>query len=45
MRGGDNRQGSSVFEYGSCLKAFPDEPIQVLTRDEPAESGNFFQNW
>jgi hypothetical protein len=34
-----------VFEYGSCLKAFPDEEIKVLTKEVPKESGNFFSTW
>jgi hypothetical protein len=31
------------FEYGYCLKAFPDEPIVVIKKEE--ESKNFFTNW
>ena len=36
---------SSVFEYGYCLKAFPDEPIIIATKEVAAEAGNFFSNW
>ncbi len=34
-----------VFEYGQCLKAFPDEEIKVLVKEAPAQNGNFFSNW
>ena len=37
-----------LFEYGSCLKAFPDEPITLLKKDEEAkaqEKTNFFTSW
>ena len=34
-----------IFEYGFCLKAFPDEPITVITREEQQQSTNFFTNW
>lgn len=35
-----------VFEYGYCLKAFPDEPIVLIEREkEKKEEGNFFTNW
>ena len=33
-----------IFEYGYCLKAFPDEPIIVIKKDEE-QSKNFFTNW
>ena len=38
-----NKEG--VFEYGSCLKAFPDEEIKVITKEIPQETGNFFSTW
>lgn len=34
----------NAFEYGCCLKAFPDEPITILTKEAP-QSRNFFTNW
>lgn len=34
-----------VFEYGQCLKAFPDEEIKVLKKDVVAQNGNFLSNW
>jgi len=36
-----------LFEYGYTLKAFPDEPIKLLQRDDPAQAGggNFLTNW
>ena len=37
-----------LFEYGSCLKAFPDEPIALLKKDDVVkeqEKTNFFTNW
>jgi hypothetical protein len=30
----------NMWEYGSTLKAFPDEPIIVRTREDAAEGGN-----
>ena len=41
-------QKADMWEYGSTLKAFPDEPIVIRTKDEGAEDpggGNFFTNW
>lgn len=35
----------TIFEYGYCLKAFPDEPIKLVSREAPEKSGNFFVNW
>lgn len=35
-----------IFEYGCCLKAFPDEPIVVLIKEVVVqEQKNFFTNW
>ena len=35
-----------VFEYGYCLKAFPDEPIRIIQREAGSGEGkNFFTNW
>lgn len=34
----------NVFEYGYVLKAFPDEPIQLIQR-EVEKKGNLFTNW
>ena len=35
-----------LFEYGYCLKAFPDEPIRIIERGtESSEGKNFFTNW
>lgn len=34
-----------MFEYGQCLKAFPDEPILVLVKPVVEEQKGFFQNW
>lgn len=34
-----------IFEYGYCLKAFPDEPIRTLQKEVVAEGGNFILNW
>lgn len=34
-----------IFEYGHCLKAFPDEPIVVIVKEEVKEQKGFFQNW
>lgn len=48
LQGGAAAQSDtkSTFEYGSCLKAFPDEPIQILKReDAQSQKKNFFQNW
>jgi hypothetical protein len=36
---------SNVFEYGYCLKAFPDELIQLIKKENNAENTNFFANW
>mmetsp|Transcript_32817 Transcript_32817/g.47375 ORF Transcript_32817/g.47375 Transcript_32817/m.47375 type:complete len:212 (-) Transcript_32817:193-828(-) len=33
-----------IFEYGYCLKAFPDEPIRVIEK-EVVEEKNFFTSW
>jgi hypothetical protein len=43
-RGGDP---ATLFEYGFTLKAFPDEPIQLIKREDPAKDagGNFFSSW
>jgi hypothetical protein len=43
----DTRNGKEgLFEYGYCMKAFPDEPIVVIKREDIAASnGNFFTNW
>lgn len=41
-------QKADMWEYGSTLKAFPDEPIVIRTKDDgaaEAEGGNFFTNW
>eukprot|EP01038_Epipyxis_sp_PR26KG_P009618 gene9618-12952_t len=35
---------SVAFEYGYCLKAFPDEPITLITKESPSNK-NFFSNW
>ena len=35
-----------VFEYGYCLKAFPDEPIRIIQRETGVGEGkNFFTTW
>lgn len=34
-----------MFEYGYCLKAFPDEQITVIKRDDIKIDTNFFTNW
>lgn len=34
-----------MFEYGHCLKAFPDEEIKIIQRAELQEKKNFFSNW
>lgn len=36
---------TSVFQYGYCLKAFPDEPITPIVKEEGPQQGNFFSNW
>lgn len=43
----DEETRKTVFEYGYCLKAFPDEEIRKCSRDdmEVKKQGNFFQNW
>jgi len=38
------KEKSGIFEYGYCLKAFPDEPIRVIEK-EVIEEKNFFTNW
>ena len=42
-------QGKStdeIFEYGYCLKAFPDEPITLVTKaNTKEEKPNFFMDW
>ena len=35
----------NIFQYGYCLKAFPDEPIKLVTQEEKGSNGNFFVNW
>ena len=41
-----NKKDSGVFEYGYCLKAFPDEPITIISKaDLEEKSGNFISNW
>ena len=42
LQGGAAKKG--IFEYGYCLKAFPDEPIQIV-KEEVEQETNFFQNW
>lgn len=43
----DTRNGKEgLFEYGYCMKAFPDEPITVIKKeDSVATNGNFFTSW
>lgn len=42
----DIRQGKEgIFEYGYCLKAFPDEPIQIVVKEDSSANRNFFTNW
>lgn len=43
----DTRNGKEgLFEYGYCMKAFPDEPIVTIKReDSVSNNGNFFTNW
>ena len=42
----DEETRKTVFEYGYCLKAFPDEEIKKCSRDDTeVKQGNFFQNW
>ena len=37
---------ADTFEYGCCLKAFPDEEIKILNKsDAETKKGNFLQNW
>lgn len=42
-----NKEG--IFEYGYCLKAFPDEPITLIpspeSQAEEANNKGFFKNW
>jgi len=35
----------NVFEYGYCLKAFPDESITIAERATTNNQGNFLTNW
>jgi Family of unknown function (DUF6523) len=37
------KEKEDIFEYGHCLKAFPDEEIKIIKRE--AEKKNFFSNW
>ena len=39
------KEKTGIFEYGQCLKAFPDEPIIVIVKEEVKEQKGFFQNW
>jgi hypothetical protein len=39
------KEKTGIFEYGQCLKAFPDEPIVVIVKEEVQEQKGFFQNW
>jgi len=40
----NNKEG--LFEYGYCMKAFPDEPIQIIKKEDTTNNdGNFFSNW
>jgi len=41
LRGSD----SKIFDYGYCLKAFPDEPIKVAEKNEVTKNANFFSSW
>lgn len=35
-----------LFEYGYCLKAFPDEPITIIKKEDSTQQDtNFFTNW
>ncbi|KAJ1388998.1 hypothetical protein B484DRAFT_409466 [Ochromonadaceae sp. CCMP2298] len=34
-----------MFEYGYCLKAFPDEQIRTIEREATQPDANFFTNW
>ena len=46
VRSDEDKKG--MWEYGSTLKAFPDEPIVIRTKDDgeaEQEGGNFFTNW
>jgi len=37
---------ANCFEYGHCLKAFPDEDIKVIKKEDAIQKqGNFFTNW
>ena len=36
---------TEVFQYGYCLKAFPDEEIRVIEKEETKKNSNFFANW
>lgn len=44
-----NKKNNNVFEYGYCLKAFPDEQITVVSRPDPNSEDdkkpNFFSDW
>ena len=33
------------FEYGWCLKAFPDEEIRLVEKEAIQEETGFFKNW
>jgi hypothetical protein len=39
-----NEEGSP-FEYGYVLKAFPDEPIKLITKESDENNTNFFKSW
>lgn len=43
----DTRNGQEgLFEYGYCMKAFPDEPIVVMKKEDLIpQSGNFLSTW
>lgn len=35
----------NLFEYGYCLKAFPDEEIKIIKKETNEKNTNFFTNW
>ena len=40
------KEKEGTFEYGYCLKAFPDEEIKILEKESTdAKNDNFFKNW
>jgi hypothetical protein len=41
-----DKDAKGLFEYGYCLKAFPDEPITIIKKEDSVQQEtNFFTNW